>query len=144
MMANHWMGAKATMSEQESEQARAAQLRKRALELRLAGQGYRDIAEMLAVPEPSVWKMVGVELQTLQAASHDLVRRYRDEQLERLDAALRAIWPQVEAGQLDAIDCFLRIEERRSSLLGLDSGVALGAPEGLSTNIRKISEVAKS
>lgn len=109
------------MGEQESEQARAAQLRKRALELRISGHSYREIGEILAVPEPSAWKMVGVELQTLQANSHDLARRYRDEQLERLDAALRAIWPEVEAGKLDAIQCLLRIEERRSCLLGLDS-----------------------
>ncbi|WP_462320725.1 hypothetical protein [Halochromatium sp.] len=113
------------MGEQESEQARAAQLRKRALELRISGHSYREIAEMLAVPEPSAWKMVGVELQTLQASSHDISRRYRDEQLERLDAALRAIWPEVEAGKLDAIQCLLRIEERRSCLLGLD---AVSAP----------------
>ena len=108
------------MSEQESEQLRAAQLRRRAFEMRLAGHGYREIAESLSVPEASAWKMVGVELQALQAINHDLARRYRDEQLERLDAALRAIWPAVEAGQLDAIGCFLQIEERRSRLLGLD------------------------
>jgi len=109
------------MSEKESEQLRAAQLRKRAFEMRLAGHGYREIAEALSVPEPSAWKMVGVELQASQAANHDLVRRYREEQLERLDAALRAIWPAVESGQLDAIACFLQIEERRSRLLGLDT-----------------------
>jgi hypothetical protein len=73
------------------------------------------------VPEASAWKMVGVELQNSQAVSQDLIRRYRDERLERFDAALRAIWPAVEAGQIDAIDCFLRIEHRRSCLLGLDS-----------------------
>lgn len=109
------------MSEKESEQLRAAQLRKRAFEMRLAGHGYREIAEALSVPEPSAWKMVGVELQASQANNHDLARRYREEQLERLDGALRAIWPAVEAGELDAIACFLQIEERRSRLLGLDT-----------------------
>jgi hypothetical protein len=84
------------------------------------------------VPEASAWKMVGVELQSSQAVSHDLIRRYRDEQLERLDAALRAIWPAVEAGQLDAIDCFLRIEHRRSCLLGLDSAMLGGAADSRS------------
>lgn len=132
------------MNEHESEQARAAQLRKRALELRMAGHGYREIAEMLAVTEPSVWKMVGVELQNLQASSHDLLRRYRDEQLERLNAALRAIWPEVEAGKLEAIDCFLRIEERRSCLLGLDSVATLAAADGSAGTSRpaKLGELA--
>jgi hypothetical protein len=131
------------MSDQENEQYRAAELRRRALEMRLAGHGYREIAEALSIPEASAWKMVGVELQASHAVSHDLIRRYRDEQLERLDAALRAIWPAVEAGQLDAIDCFLRIEQRRSCLLGLDnaSGGA-GVDISVAPHRQRLSEVA--
>jgi hypothetical protein len=109
------------MSESESEQLRAAQLRQRALEMRLEGHAYHAIADALGVSEHSAWKMVGVELQTLQATPQDLLRRYRDEQLERLDMALRAIWADVQTGKPEAVDCFLKIEERRSHLLGLDS-----------------------
>lgn len=109
------------MGEADSEQLRAAQLRHRALELRLEGYGYNGIADTLGVSEHSAWKMVGVELQGLQASTQDLTRRYRDEQLERLDVALRAIWADVQAGKPEAVDCFLKIEERRSRLLGLDS-----------------------
>ena len=109
------------MSEPETEQVRAAQLRQRALELRLEGHGYHAIADTLGVSEHSAWKMVGVELQGLQATTQDLARRYRDEQLERLDVALRAIWADVQAGKPEAVECFLKIEERRSRLLGLDT-----------------------
>jgi hypothetical protein len=39
----------------------------------------------------------------------------------RLDAALVAIWPDIEAGDCKAIETMLKIEERRAKLLGLDS-----------------------
>lgn len=117
------------MSDSENEQLRAAELRRRALEMRLEGHGYREIADALDVSEPSAWKMVGVELQGLQATTQDVSRRYRDEQIERLDVALRAIWPDVQAGKPEAVACLVQLEDRRSQLLGLDSPAVAPASE---------------
>ena len=51
-----------------------------------------------------------------------------DAELERLGRAERAIWPQIEAGKLVAIDRLLAILERRARYLGLDAQPA--GPEG--------------
>ncbi len=40
---------------------------------------------------------------------------------DRLDKALAAIWPEVLAGNFDAVDRMLKIGARRSKLLGLDA-----------------------
>ena len=39
---------------------------------------------------------------------------------ERLDTALKAIWPDVLAGDIPAINTLIRLEERRAKLYGLD------------------------
>jgi hypothetical protein len=129
-------------TETETEQARAAQMRRHALAMRLSGNGYRQIAETLGVPEPNAWKMVGVELQAHQVTNQDLKRRCRDEQLERLNIALRAIWPAVEAGQVEAVDCLLRLEERRSRLLGLDSTGNQETADVSATRLRPVGEAS--
>ena len=45
----------------------------------------------------------------------------RELMLERLDAALRAVWPRVLEADDGAINSLLRIEARRAKLLGLDA-----------------------
>jgi hypothetical protein len=43
--------------------------------------------------------------------------------LERLDVATRGIWPSIESGDHAAIDRLVKVEDRRSRLLGLDAPV---------------------
>jgi hypothetical protein len=45
----------------------------------------------------------------------------REEEADRLDAALLAIWPRIRQGNLDAIDRMIRLMERRSRFFGLDA-----------------------
>jgi len=94
---------------------------RQALELRKAGVSYAVIAERLGYRGPSgAHAAVGVALKkTLQEPADEL----RQLEVERLDAMLLSIWPQVKQGNQGAIDRALRIMERRAKLLGLDAPV---------------------
>ena len=90
----------------------------RALELRKAGYSYAEIAADLGKHKSSAWRNVKQALkETLQEPADDV----RKLELIRLDAALRAIWPMVEAGNLSAIDRLHVNLKRRAELLGLDA-----------------------
>lgn len=91
----------------------------KALELRKAGVSYQRIADSLGYKSASgAHKAVQTALKkTLQEPADDLRRL----EVERLDAALAAVWSSVLKGQYGAVDRFLRIQERRARLLGLDA-----------------------
>lgn len=106
---------------------------RKALELRKAGVSYQRIAESLGYKDASgAWRAVKAALKkTLQEPSDDLRRL----EVERLDAALSAVWASVMKGQYGAVDRFLRIQERRARLLGLD------APAKLDLNNKGVQKV---
>jgi hypothetical protein len=97
--------------------AHARQLQ--ALELRLAGVTYEQIAGQLGYASRSgAHKAVGAALKaTLREPADEL----RELAAERLDRATTAIWRRVQDGDGHAIDVLLRIEARRAKLLGLDA-----------------------
>ncbi len=108
--------------------AHARQLQ--ALELRLAGVTYEQIATQLGYAGRSgAHKAVASALaQTLREPADEL----RMISAERLDRATLAIWRGVSGGDTRAIDTLLRIEARRAKLLGLDAPtkVEQSEPEG--------------
>ncbi|WP_392838775.1 hypothetical protein [Streptomyces sp. LN500] len=57
---------------------------------------------------------------------------YRQQENERYDVMLRAIWAEVEAGDLRSIETALKISDRRSKLNGWDAPVRteLSGPDG--------------
>ena len=98
----------------------AAQERQlKALELRLAGVTYQQIADELGYAgRQGAFKAVEAALRLTLREPADSLRRIS---AERLDRATLAIWRAVSAGDLQAIDRLLRIEARRAKLLGLDA-----------------------
>ena len=91
--------------------------RHQALELRLAGASYRQIAERLAVSLPVAWKHTQAALkQALQEPAQEV----RQLELLRLERLHMAHWPQALGGSGDATDRVLKIMDRRARLLGLD------------------------
>lgn len=90
-----------------------------ALELRKAGVTYEGIAKQLGYRSPeAAFQAVKAALKsTLQEPAEGV----REMELKRLDDMLLAMWPQVKSGNQGAIDRCLRIQERRSRLLGLDA-----------------------
>lgn len=57
---------------------------------------------------------------------------YRQQENERYDVMLRAIWAEVESGDLRSIETALKISDRRSKLNGWDAPVRteLSGPDG--------------
>jgi hypothetical protein len=85
----------------------------------LAGLTVREMAEALGVSKGTVERDLKVIMQ-----------RWRDEQLEdtdqvvqmelkRIDVAVNALWDDVKAGKVSAIDRFVRLQEQRAKFLGL-------------------------
>jgi len=104
---------------------RAWERARQALELRRAGVHYDEIARQLGYRTASgAYEAIRSAMRrTLQEPADEL----RKLECERLDAALAAIWPLVQQGDLAAIDRMLRISQRRSELLGLDAPRAVSA-----------------
>lgn len=99
-----------------------------ALKMRAEGIPYAIIQAELGYPTPqAVWKATS---DMLKRNERDTADEYRRLQSERLDIALNAVWEKVKMGDEKAIDVFLRIEDRRSKLFGLDAKPAAGGGSG--------------
>lgn len=96
----------------------SAEKKRQALELRKAGVGYQAIADKLGYKGPA-GAHYAVK-SALAAITKPAAAEVRDLEVERLDAMLFAIWPQVRNGNFGALDRAIKIMERRAKLLGLD------------------------
>lgn len=89
-----------------------------ALKMRANGWTYAEIAESLSITPAQAKNYV-------RSALREAVQEAADEaisvELERLDAATRAIFPKVVSGDLQAVDALLKIQARRAKFLGLDA-----------------------
>lgn len=101
------------------QQVEAVMRQKQALDLRIAGLPYQDIADRLGyAARGAAHKAVMSALtHTLQEPADNL----RQIEVARLDKMLLALWPKVLKADVAAIDRALRIAERRARLLGLDA-----------------------
>lgn len=91
---------------------------RQALEYRKDGLDYREIAARLNLSVGGAHKAVQTALRKTIQEPADEVRTL---EVTRLDTMLRAIAPQIAAGDHGAIDRALKIMERRAKLLGLDA-----------------------
>lgn len=92
---------------------------KQALELRMAGYGYQDIADRLGYKSTaSAYDAIQSALKKTLQEPADAVRSL---EVKRLDTMLSGIWVAVRNGNLQAIDRALKIMTRRAELLGLDA-----------------------
>lgn len=92
----------------------------KALEMRKAGRTYDEIRKELGISIGGAYLLLKRAIGRLEQRSIEGVTEYRRLQLERLDAMLAACWDKAQDGDYNAIDRVLKIEERRSKLLGLD------------------------
>jgi predicted DNA-binding protein (UPF0251 family) len=99
----------------------ALEREKRALELRRMGYRYDQIAEALGISQNTAWNAVQRAFKRACCLVDEEARVQRELDLQRLDAALAAIWPKVRQGNTAAVDRLVRLLERRSRLLGLDA-----------------------
>lgn len=109
--------------------------RAEALALKLAGLTYAQIGDRLQISERGAHDLVQ---RTIERAENRAAAQERALENLRLDRAQMAIWPQVVAGDLKAVDTYLRLSARRAKLNGLDVPVDVH----LSISVRQEMESA--
>jgi hypothetical protein len=91
------------------------------VKLRRGGMTWDLIAQRTGFADPS-----GARQAYMRAASRvvrDDIEQIRQVEEDRLDLAQAAIWGDVMAGNIQAVNALVRIMERRARLLGLDRPV---------------------
>lgn len=88
-----------------------------AMSLRIAGFTYPQIAERLETTDSAASEVVS---KALSEAENESAEQLRSVENQRLDRAQASIWTKVLAGDLDAVDRFLKISARRAKMNGLD------------------------
>src|SRR5215207_1245228 len=93
--------------------------RRKAVELRLAGVTYEQIAEQLGYASASGAFYAAKE--GMEAAFQEPVGEVRQLELDRLDALLLGLWPKARRGDVAAVDRVLKLMVLRARYLGLDT-----------------------
>ena len=89
--------------------------------LRMAGENFQSIADIVGYADPSgAFRAFNRALDRLIIEEPNEMRLL---ELSRLDAVQIETYRQAEEGQLSAVDRLLKIQERRSKLMGLDTPV---------------------
>ena len=101
--------------------AAVAERRQRALDLRIAGVRYRQIAKELGISHQLAFHDVQVSLGELAKLSGQKAEKVRELEVERCDKLSMAMWPKAKAGDHKAAQAILHAMERRARLLGLDA-----------------------
>lgn len=133
------------MPASKAKRADTAQRRKQAIDMRMAGASFQQIADTLGyTTRGAACQDISRALEQSVAEQTRSVESYREEELQRLDALLAEAWavlkrqhvtvshgrlirdesdePILDDGPtLSAIDRILKIQERRAKLLGLDA-----------------------
>lgn len=91
-----------------------------ALDLRIAGGNYRQIAKALKISVGSAHAYVTEGLEQLRNSNAESFEQLRQMEVARLDAMLVPLWAKKD--QPRVADTILRLSERRARLLGLDVG----------------------
>jgi len=103
--------------------ARALQARQReeqALELRLGGASYAQIAKALEMTPGGAYKAVERALSRHASETDEKAAELRRVEVARLDRLLLGVWPRAKKGEERAARIALQISKRRSELLGID------------------------
>ena len=104
--------------------------RKEALELRKLGFTYREIADGMITKyadklpptydERYAYRDVKQEINEIVSETKETAREVIELELQRLDELFNSVFQKAIGGDMKAVDRVLRIQERRSKLLGLD------------------------
>lgn len=112
----------ATMAGQQAKsEIRRAERMVEACDLRRSGASYRTIASALGIDVRTAWGLVHDALDELNKQAVESLEMHRRVQMARLDRMLEAVWPLVEAGEIQAIESARKIEADRRKFLGLDA-----------------------
>jgi hypothetical protein len=98
---------------------RAAELRSKVLSMRRAGHRYSDVAVACGCSRSTCYAIVSKELTKLARMTHDDAAWLRQQEIERLDSLMAAIWKDAIKGNLRAVDRCISLINHRAKLLGL-------------------------
>jgi hypothetical protein len=102
---------------QHRNRALASARKSRAIELKLQGLTYQQVADELGYANKgTVHRLVREALDAQQAQG---VERLREVEVRRLDALQRGLWDRAMSGDVDAVHACLRIIQERIKVLGL-------------------------
>lgn len=100
----------------------------KALDLRRKGCSFGEIAAELG------WRTRQGAHEAVSKALADIVAEPAEDvrklELMRLDRLEKLLWPRAEAGDPKAVTGLLKVQERRSKLLGLDAPTKLANADG--------------
>ena len=99
----------------------AAERRKQAMALRIAGASFAQIGERLGVSAQAAHKMIVVSLAEIAKQTAESAEQLRAIELQRLDALQAALWADAMRGDEQKTDRVLKVMTRRATLLGLDA-----------------------
>lgn len=99
-----------------------------AVALRLAGFSVQQIAERLQLSEQTTNDMITQSLENAEQRSATELRQIEN---QRLDRAQAAIWSDVIAGNIPAVQAFLRISQQRSRINGLNAPTKIDMSVGI-------------
>ena len=111
------------MSKKKGTNATIAVRQQAALEYRVSGFTYRQIAAQLGVSEKTAYYDVQGSIDNIEAIKSEKAEQIREMELIRLDRMTAALHKAVNAGDVKAIGQQVRIMERRSRMLGLDAAI---------------------
>lgn len=106
-----------------ADEAIIAQRRLEAVSFRRTGMDYRQIGAQLKISAQQAWIDVQAALKETAELEKDATQEYRQLEVERLNRLLMGVWTEAAKGNLGAVDRAIKISERLSKLLGLDTPV---------------------
>lgn len=111
-----------------------------AVALRIRGKTYQQIAQTLGVSDGLAFKVINEELERRRSITREQIETIRDIELERLESWLDKLDPNIEVGDTKSIQTAVKIQERKSKLLGLDAAIDI---EVKAANISDADLIAK-
>jgi len=87
-------------------------------ELRKQGYSLRDIARNVGLGHVQVWRRLKAREEQILSPN---IEAYRELQNERIEAAVKALWSKIEAGDVPSVLALVRLMERQAKLYGLDA-----------------------
>lgn len=108
------------MTKQKGKLAERDIRRQKALQLCIQGKTVREIGPELGISYVQAHRDIKAALDESAQRRKDIADKIIDLELNRLDKMLSALEPQLNVGDTKAIECALKIMQRRAKYLGLD------------------------
>ena len=106
-------------SKRSSRKARALELERKSLALRMSGASYRAIGDALGCSHQAASDAVERAMSRIEALNKREAARYRAMELQRLDEMQASVYRRARGGDVAAVDRVIKCIQERAKLLGL-------------------------